>query len=286
MRCNVCGSTSRKFLFAKRDYKIWKCANCSFYFVYPIPTKKQLKNFYSNIMFKRGEKYQYKIVDNELIYSEKQNDVRKLKYVRKFIKSGKLLDVGCARGFFLFLTKNNFNVNGIEYSNSAVKIAKQLGLNVKEGEIFDIKNKNYDVITLWDVIEHVKNPDYLLKDVNHKLKRGKYLFLSTGDSDTLIPKISLKNWSLMTPPMHLHFFSNKTIKKILEKNGFQILELKYLGKVIELRWILFKIADITNIKLLKALYYKIQNSFIGKLKIKINTFDIMTICAKKIKEVK
>jgi 2-polyprenyl-3-methyl-5-hydroxy-6-metoxy-1,4-benzoquinol methylase len=98
-------------------------------------------------------------------------------------------------------------VQGVEYSTSAASIAKKLHLSVTEGEIFDVrKNNYYAVVTLWDVIEHVKNPQRVLIETNRKLKEGGFVFISTGDVSRAIPKISLKYWYLMTPPMHLFFF--------------------------------------------------------------------------------
>lgn len=279
LRCNLCGSRSAKQLFIKNGCHIVKCLKCSLVYVYPQPSKEFLKEYYTKQMFNRGNKYDYNIKKGKPIYSERTNDIDKVNYVRKFQKKGKLLDVGCAKGFFVFLAKRAFDASGVEYSGSAVKTARKLGLNVVEGEIQDVKNGKYDVITMWDVIEHVKDPSSTLKQANTLLKKNGYLFITTGDSNSLIAKASLKNWTLMNPPGHLYYFSKETIKQLLAKQGFDVVEIKYFSKKMEIRWVLFKLADTTNNKLLSKIYNLVRDTRIGKRRLRVNSFDIMTVVA-------
>ncbi len=284
MRCNLCDKQKSKLLFRKDGYDIRECSNCSLVFVSPQPTPEELKNFYSKIMFTRGNKYDYKLVNRKLIYNERVNDVIKLKFMKKYIGSGKLLDVGCANGFFLYLSKRYYDGEGVEYSSSAVKVAKSLGVKVTEGEISTIKKsrkERYDIITMWDVIEHLRDPSKALRHANGLLKKGGYMFLSTGDISAFVPKLFGKSWALMTPPMHLFFFSRKTIVRMLKKNGFHVKDIKYFGKKMELGWAIFKLADSSDSRLLRFIHNKLKDTWLMKLKIHINTFDIMTVVAVK-----
>ncbi len=287
--CNLCGSSDCRHLFKKNKNEICRCNKCSLLCVYPKPSAQELKRYYSEQMFERvSEKYSYEYLPSEarLVYPEEPNDIKKLRYVRRFIRAGRLLDVGCAYGFFLFQARRYFDVKGLEYSASAVMVAKKLGLDVTEGEINGLrKGSRFDAVTLWDVIEHAANPSEMLAEINKRMNKGGHIFISTGDASAILPKLSLKNWALMIPPLHLYFFSRKTISAILEKNGFTVIDIRYFGKMMDLGWVMFKIADSTGSRLLKYIHHHIKDTWIGRLRFPINTYDIMTVCARKTSDV-
>jgi hypothetical protein len=81
------------------------------------------------------------------------------------------------------------------------------------------------------------------------------------------------------------FFSLKTLTKLLKKTGFDLVDVKYIGKTVEIRWILFKLANITNNKILLKIYHSLKETKIGKTRLRVNLFDIMTITAKKIRKI-
>jgi SAM-dependent methyltransferase len=153
---------------------------------------------------------------------------------------------------------------------------------VVEGELANIDGK-FDAITLWDVIEHLKDPVQTVHDVNKRLAKDGYLFFSTGDASSLLPRISLRHWSLMSPPWHLYYFNRRNIRKLLESHGFRVVEIKHLGKTMELRWILFKIADTLDSKVMRSIYEWARKRSVGRIRLRVNTFDIMTVVAQKVR---
>lgn len=143
---------------------------------------------------------------------------------------GKLLDVGCATGIFLDCArKTGWDVKGIEVSKWASERARyRLHLDVLTRTIGDavknnwVKNNSFDVVTLWDTIEHLQDPTSVLMEVNSVLKEGGLLFIETLNIDSAIAKEQGKEWHFFRPPKHLVYYSEKTLKEFLEKTGFTL----------------------------------------------------------------
>jgi 2-polyprenyl-3-methyl-5-hydroxy-6-metoxy-1,4-benzoquinol methylase len=142
------------------------------------------------------------------------------------------LEIGCAAGFFLEVArKKGWNVTGIELSEYASNYAREkLGLNVFTGKIEDllkngtIKKEQFDVVTLWATLEHIAVPSKLFESINYVLKLNGYLFFTTINFDSKEAKEQGKNWASIRPPKHLYYFTEATIKKYLEKYGFEIIQ--------------------------------------------------------------
>lgn len=172
----------------------------------------------------------YRYITRSLLWRESGS--RNIEVINKYIeKSGKLLDVGCAFGLFLATAKNSgWDVTGVEISEFASKYAKnKLKLNVITGELEGlirdnrIEKNSFDVVTLWDTLEHVCDPSSLLRGVRSVLKDEGLLFLSTLNIDSLESKEQGENWHFFRPPKHLFYYSERTLKHLLNKTGFELI---------------------------------------------------------------
>jgi 2-polyprenyl-3-methyl-5-hydroxy-6-metoxy-1,4-benzoquinol methylase len=154
---------------------------------------------------------------------------RRIKIVETYTSSGKLLEVGCATGQWLKAMKEkNWDVYGIELSEFASKYARdKFGLNVLTGRLKEqnLLNNYFDVVVMWDTIEHLINPMAELIEVNRILKKNGVLIIETQNVNSLHAKIKGKNWSEFKPPDHLNFFSQKTLSRFLEKANFILLQI-------------------------------------------------------------
>lgn len=219
--------------------------------------------------------------DKEILKSEAKKRIRQ---INKYVKSGRLLDIGCALGFFLDEAKRDFDTYGVEISKFAVEYAKEkLGLQVILGKFLDAEFEDafFDCITMWDVIEHLPDPTLNLKKVYKLLKPDGLLVLSTGDIDSLVGKLMGKHWHLLLPPQHIYYFSQTTIKKLLEKIGFKVIEVKYLGKSMTLTHFLRRVCFLFKNRPLYHLLKFVTSSKVGNISIRLNLYDIMTIFAVK-----
>lgn len=146
------------------------------------------------------------------------------KIVRKFVSAdSRLLDIGCAAGFFLDVAANEFKVEGIELSKWAGDQAgKRHTVHRQPLSELDFK-ENFDVITMFGVIEHFSDPAKEIAAAQQALKSGGYLFIYTGDVDSFVARILNKKW-WQYQGMHLQYFSGRTLDMLLKRFGFDIVE--------------------------------------------------------------
>ncbi|MBF0532474.1 MAG: class I SAM-dependent methyltransferase [Candidatus Omnitrophica bacterium] len=166
-------------------------------------------------------------------FEKKEFDYAKghVRVLKQFRREGKLLDVGCSVGFFLScLKQEGWEGWGLEVSADAADFAeKKYGLKVFKGVIEETNEfpaQSFDVITLWDLIEHTLDPLTTMKKVNALLKDHGLIFLSTPNVDGLFPRLSylaakmIHIWPHPEPPHHLFCFSKTTVINLLKKTGF------------------------------------------------------------------
>ena len=160
---------------------------------------------------------------------------RRIKALSRYIPSGKLLDVGCAMGFFLDEAKTlGWQVSGIDVSGFGVNYARShFGLDVFHGELTElaVAEASFDLITMWDVIEHVSDPSAYIRQAAKLLRKGGCLSLSTPDVESLPAKIYGKRWvGYKLSTEHVSYFSFRTLKRLLEEEGFELVSSGHVGK--------------------------------------------------------
>jgi 2-polyprenyl-3-methyl-5-hydroxy-6-metoxy-1,4-benzoquinol methylase len=168
-------------------------------------------------------------------------------FFRRFLvgQSGRLLDMGCGLGFFLkaIAPYARWEAYGCEISPVAVRYAREtLGLeNVICGppEHANLPHSSFDIITMWDVIEHFLRPDPLLRHCHTLLKEGGICFIRTPNIWIHLPRARLKKLLRGTNPGlvylqardHLHHYSMSSIRRLLERNGFSCVEFVHLHPI-------------------------------------------------------
>src|SRR5262249_13244403 len=130
---------------------------------------------------------------------------------------------GCAAGFFLDVAREaGWKPVGVELSPYMSGLARSRGLDVREGGIEDVgfKENSFDLITMWDMIEHAQHPRSVLEHAHKLLAPGGVLVVATGDIDGFTARVHGRRWSLIAPPGHLFYFSQRTLFALLERAGF------------------------------------------------------------------
>lgn len=221
--CNLCKSDDYLLLFRLDNFKIplniVRCKGCGLIYQNPCPDGDLIKSFYSKDYYtgKSPVSYVKEFKKDVIIANER------LKIVERWKPPGKLLDIGCYSGAFLASAqRRGWDSYGIEISPFIVERAKTKGLKVYLGEVSDINFKDsfFDVVTLFEVIEHLFNPLETLIEIHRILKDDGMLIIQTANMDSFRAKI-LKPRDYYFLPVHLYYFTKKTMIKMLKKAGFK-----------------------------------------------------------------
>lgn len=232
-KCHLCSSKDHKFLFRQQDlfhslpgeFSVWKCQDCGLVFLNPRPTVNELMDFYpaSYVAYTKPLDKERKIKRMDRSYGL----LKRFKFMKKFVGSGNILDVGCATGAFLTeihkLEPTKWNLYGLEPNKLAASIAQQasfIKVSANYLKEADYPNNFFDVVTMWDVLEHVHSPIDTLREVRRILKPRGMLVFSTPNLDSWDATIFKKYWVGYDVPRHIHVFDNDTLQVILRKTGF------------------------------------------------------------------
>lgn len=238
---------------AKEDgivYGIALCPRCGLYFVENPPKQEDLTGLYVEKYFSTGsfpendniggyssyiENYEDTKSGPELRNLHKQrllgivNEINNLvesKSLPKWDNKKRLLDVGCGGGFFLEAAKNlGWETQGVELSEFASNYAvNKLSLRVHRGTIESagLKAGFFDLATLFDVLEHSSDPVSLLSGVRRVLRDGGFAVIRVPNDFESYRNVLFKRIFWLIPPIHLFFFTKKTITEILNKTGFEV----------------------------------------------------------------
>ncbi len=223
--CDICGSTTFSIFWEKRTLKYVKCSQCGHVFVSPQWTPEAIKTEADELA--KG----YHATD-ERIESDFSSFIReyihypRLSSVEKYKKNGRLLDVGCATGAFMSSARmRGWEPFGIELSQVSARYGREVEhLDIHVGTLFDagFASGYFDVVTMWEVIEHLPTPTGYLREVKRILREGGAALLSTPNVNSLTRLIIGKKWEVISPEEHLHLFSERTVKILFEKSGFLV----------------------------------------------------------------
>ena len=144
--------------------------------------------------------------------------------IRKYVSAkSRLLDVGCAAGFFLDVAADQFEVEGLELSVwAADRASKNHTVHREPLSQLDFAER-FDVITMFGVIEHFSNPALEIAAAHRAVKPSGYLVIYTGDVNSIVARILRKKW-WWYQGMHLQYFSRNSLDLLLKRHGFEIVE--------------------------------------------------------------
>jgi SAM-dependent methyltransferase len=275
VRCPGCDVTaSQRRMFTAKGYDIWKCGSCGL-------GRTEVSSFDPESFYTEGY-FSGGISDGYVDYAGsepvlREQFAREVRFVQRFVPGGRLLDVGCAYGFFLQEAQKSFEVTGIEVSDAAAQHGRDRGLNIITGVADDATLSGVsevDVVVMLDVIEHLPEPRETVAKLAAKLRPGGAMVITTGDFSTLMARLAGKRWRLMTPPQHLWFFTPASISGIATAAGLKVERLDHPWKLVPLSLIQFQLA--------RMLGFRPSTSGLGsKVGIPANLFDAMRVVLRK-----
>jgi 2-polyprenyl-3-methyl-5-hydroxy-6-metoxy-1,4-benzoquinol methylase len=239
--CMLCGS--REAQRYPREYmhgNLWFCLDCGLRFIFPHPHLEALKAVYNEDYYSSSDSNEQGYSD---YYGDRPNILRTFRRrvgsLRRVVPGkARSLDVGCAYGFFLeAAAQAGWDAYGIDISQHAIECAREsLGDRVWEGDFLEeeLPVERYDVITMWDYLEHVRDPKANLAKAHRLLVDGGVLALATPDVGSLPARTFRHRWMGYKLDEHLVYFSRSTIRRLLEEAGFRVLSMSYEGKYVTL----------------------------------------------------
>lgn len=242
VNCNLCGNPEYNVIYKARyelekdeDYSVKfrssgdevlinqlvECTKCGLIYINPRITSDTIIKAYSE---GEDETFVSQIQGREITFNKCL-----IKIEKYCSKPGKILDIGTAAGSFLHVAKKRgWDVFGCEPSKWLCEwCQKNYGIAINPGTVYDQKysNESFDVITLWDVLEHTPDPKSILNECYRILKKGGLLVINYPDIGSWISRLMGRKWVFLLS-VHLYYFNRKTIKSILEDTGFTVMKIK------------------------------------------------------------
>lgn len=229
--CDICGGAGRLWT-RHQGRELLRCARCGFAWV-PQGVLRTAggASIYEDeegAFFEERADYYYDA-------SAREAAVAKVEWVTRFSpRGGRLLDVGANAGLFVAEAGHLYDAGGIEPSAAVVRMAKANGRNsVEVGSIYDAADARaccFDVVTMFDVIEHLADPRRALDQCRRLLVPGGRLFLTTPDSGSLVARVMGTHWHYLDLDQHVSVFSAANLPRLLGDTGFRPIAQRTFGR--------------------------------------------------------
>lgn len=292
--CDYCGHGEADLLFGRAagdeatELPIVRCTRCGLCYLKKRLRPDALKALYGEHYFNSDDSgskgYDHYLSDRPEIL---KTFGRRLGLIEKLRRGhvGRVLDVGCAAGFFLEAAKSRgWDAEGIEISEYAANVARKRGLSVASGEFLPcskgLESGSFDAITMWDYIEHVREPGAEIRRVSELLVPGGIFALATPDVGSLPARIFRSRWMGIKPEEHLYYFDRPSILRYLEDHGMRAEVVRSTGKYVSLQFFAQRVGFYSQ-WLEKVISLGLRATGLGPRTLYVNPFDIMIVVARK-----
>jgi 2-polyprenyl-3-methyl-5-hydroxy-6-metoxy-1,4-benzoquinol methylase len=277
--CPICGTSEG--LSAWRNTQLIQCPTCSLVYVKRLPTLAELEAIYSAEYWQGSSAYTDYVSDKAGMQAHFSH---RIKVLSQMSHGTTLFEAGCAYGFFLELAQRFWSVRGIDISTEAIAYARDvLKLRVEQGDFESNPPAAaaYDIVVMWDTIEHLYDPVLAIQKSAEALRSGGILALTTGDINARLPRFQKKSWRMIIPA-HLYYFSRQSITRLLNDQGLDVVHFSYVGYYRSVRQ-MAKILTWKQPDVLwrKKLLNRIEKLRLSNTQIPLNLYDIMFVVAQK-----
>lgn len=276
VNCALCGGndTIQLFdlpdrLFARPQVRaiLVQCRRCGLIYQNPRPTLGEMAQHYLPEYELYAPQSTQTPISSGLRLAYDYGMRKRAGFVTRHRRGGRLLDIGCATGLFLHTMRNSgaWDVEGVEINPEATRAARaQFHLDVRTGtlEQAGFASQAFDVVTMWDVFEHVHDPAQTLEEIQRILKPQGLLVLRVPNGSSWDARLFGQYWAGLEPPRHLYVFTPQTLGAILERHRFQPLRFStasaaYTTFLLSLRFYLCDRGGSFGPALLRVLYHPV-----------------------------
>jgi len=234
--CEVCGGSRQDLIFTGGDrlhgvegtFNLVKCQDCGLVFVCPRPPYEEMAKYYP-----QDEYDLYRQAAG--LKDRSMEELGRLQSPRKgrievYKRPGKLLDIGFGDGSFLyFMGECGWDVAGVDFNEKMVESLKETGIDARAGQLEDAgyQDGEFDVVTLWGVLEHVQSPRRTIDEIARITSDQALLVIYTQNAAAPEARWLGRDWFIYEVPRHLYSFDPDTIAKLLAPSGFCVSEIVY-----------------------------------------------------------
>jgi len=235
--CNLCGSKNASIIYKAKDllhgvegqFDYVKCNDCGLVYMNPQVITEDLPKIYPDSYaphYSGNKKQRFGLLSDICNYLMTMAKIKKSVY-NSLNKQSRVLDIGCGAGSILnrIRNKTGCEVYGVDISENAVQSAKEFfDIDVFHGDIKETTwpENHFDVITAWQYLEHVPDPNQNIEKMASLLKNNGTLILGVPNNKSLNAKIFKSKWYPLDCPRHLCIWSPQTMKMLLEKYGLEV----------------------------------------------------------------
>ena len=257
--CSLCNGAITKPVLNKAGFHIVQCSQCSFVYVSPRIKNGQLESIYQHSYFKNKD-YGYVGYEQEKRLRVK-NFERWLKDAAPFMPADSAyhaLDIGCAAGYCLeIMNDKGWQSEGLELDQEMCIDLNKAGQKVHHTAIEEFKSDvKYQVITLFDVIEHITALDIAFKQLSNLVAADGVIIMVTPNYNSLQRKLFGKKWFQYKPIEHIQYFTKQTLEVFAKRNGLEVVHHTSCGQYADVQFLLNRLS-----------YYKLP--FLSKIFTKI-----------------
>lgn len=279
--CEICDVAGRvEDLYRKNGCEIFRCRSCGTGWARPLvgfkPIEYYTEDYFTGRHVDGYSDYQKNVAVRKAEFRATLRDL-----VRVVPNGGRLLEIGCAYGYFLEVAQDYFECSGVELAEEAVAACRARGLqNVYHGTCEDAipsEASGFDVAVLLDVIEHLERPVEVLEHVSRLLRPNGVVLMTTGDFGSLAARVMGRRWRLMTPPQHLWFFTVQSMHRLAESCGFEVLRIDHPSKFVPLSMVARKALGVMGLNVH-------AEGTLSTLGVSLNLRDAMRVYLKKAHE--
>lgn len=259
--CCLCGSADPTLQFEEAPYRVLRCKECEMVWVSPRWNDDAIAAVYDADYWKSENpktKGYANYASEALLYLKTFR--RRMKFVKRFVPTkARILDVGCAAGFFMRVAREaGHDVHGVEVSDAiAQEAVRELGAErVWIGTLGSLPPDrvgcapgSFDLVTMWDVIEHVPDPRTLLEEARELLRPGGCLLLETQNVDSRFANLLGKRWHHYKHEEHIYHFSPPTVRRLLDMAGYAVESVTsaFAGKYVSFSFIAERAARLNRV---------------------------------------
>lgn len=226
--CPVCLSCSLSRLPKLRHIGYSRCRDCGFTFANPIPSNAFLERFYNSDFYNNYRSLEAEQIPSDRYYSASFSDVCRVADLVQIDRSARILDFGCGPGSLVALMRDErgyTNVEGLELNQQSVAVARsRYGLEIASA-LDQLRERQYDLIFLVEVIEHVPRPREFIDVVSSFLKPGGTLLVTTDSVRNLPSHLFPRYSGHFTGPSHVSLFTETSMSRLLRQSGYKITRL-------------------------------------------------------------